>query len=488
MYEGKFIIERQKRMKEGWESIRMKNGYYLNYNKLQVVANGEKDQFLLGHAWQVCADKPAPAQIIRDGISSEQELLREEYSWAGRYVIVFRDQIWLDYGGQMGVFYSGEACSNSLRLLRVTLDRDFIDPKLNHNLSPDFVLGMRTMYRGISRLLPSQYLNYVNDEVHERPIFPVKQRPTYSTEKIFNEFEHLYSYSLQNMKQEFKNSDIFVALSGGYDSRTTLAMLYKAGVSFSAFTLEHPNISRGDIVLPAKVSQRLGIPYRFVARRKKNYDPEAKRRYLHATEHMVVDEDVDFYAYGQYQAIIGKRPAVILRNGLWATIREPYFENGPVDRSRFEKNFPGLLLDDNMKASFHEYMDYLEHGKLNQDIPMQDRVYLELRVGCWRADIEGGFDGMQDIESIDPVNSRILLHLLKQLDHVQKRDKKHEVRITNDAAPSIADIIYEKQYTSSDKQFRRSAHDVMRALRCRMTIVRQYGLAGLMKFQRGVHD
>ena len=483
MEEGKFIIATTRYESEGWNSIQMRNGYYLSYRQLRIVSDPDQRVFLLGRSWQVCPDRPSPQQFVRNGHLTLDSILQAEYSWAGRYALVIDGRLYLDYGGQMGVFYMDGACSNSLSVLRRFAERDFINPKLNHDLSPDFVLGMRTMYQGISRLLPSQWLYYTTGSAHERKVFAYSENIKYTVDELFNRFEKLFVNSLQNMGEEFKDSNIFVALSGGYDSRTTLAALQKSGVPFSAFTLEHPNISQGDIALPPMVCERLGVSYHFIPREKNAYQSAAKQLYQQATEHMVVDEDVNFYAYGQYGRLVKQKPVVILRNGLWATIREPYFSKGPVDRARFRSIFPGLALDANMDASFREYMDYVEASTLNADIALQDRIYLDIRVGCWRADIEGGFDAMEGIESVDPVNSRALLHLLKMLDHEQKVEKKHEVRLTNDMAPQIADIPYEKQYLAKNS-WRARWHAKVRAIRCRVTIVRQWGIAGLLKFQK----
>lgn len=348
--------------------------------------NADRTILLLGHAWSVIADAVSPSDYIKKAdVNDVAGILREEMEWSGRYTLIVGSLIYLDYGGQMGVFYSAHAVSNSLRVLRECKVLDFVNPKLTRDLSPDFLLGTYTMYSEIQRLLPGQYFDYQENQIYERTIFPENPFEGMVTDEIYETFETLFISSLRNMEKEFPGSDIALALSGGYDSRTAFAFLCAAGVNFRAFTLGHPKMTRGDIDLPKEVTPRMDVHHDYIPQRKEDYDSSREEQFDEENEYLVVDEDRGFYAYGQYQRVKKDKPILVLRSGLWATIREPYFDDDlPVNRERFRGLYPALVLNERQMASFDSYMDYMENGKLNREVDPQDCIYLEIRVGCWR--------------------------------------------------------------------------------------------------------
>ena len=484
---NKFIICKKMLKNEFKNVISLVDGYFLNYNDMKVEVNADRTVVLLGHAWQATSGAVSPSEYVRSAEANDvASILREEMGWVGRYTLIVGSSVYLDYGGQMGAFISDHAVSNSLRVLRQYNSLDFVNPKLTHDLSPDFMLGAYTMYPEIQRLLPGQRFDYRENRVYERSIFPENPFEDMNTDEIYETFESLFISSLRNMVKEFPDSDIALALSGGYDSRTAFALLCASGVNFRAFTLEHPKITRGDIDLPKRLSSRMGIHHDYIPRRKSDHDSHREKQFDEENEYLVVDEDRGFYAYGQYQQVKKDKPILILRSGLWATIREPYFNDSiPVNRERFRKLYPALALDERRMASFDSYMDYMEHGELNRDVDPQDRMYLEIRVGCWRADIENSFDMMDGIESVDPVNSRMLMVLLRMLDHEEKEGKKHEIRITREVCPEISDIPYEHDYQKNALVSR-----VGRAIRWRarafMFVLRQYGVQGLNRYRQAL--
>ena len=90
---------------------------------------------------------------------------------------------------------------------------------------------------------------------------------------------------------------------------------------------------------------------------------------------------------------------------------------------------------------------------------------------------------MVGIVSADPVNSRLLMVLLRMLDHEEKKGKKHEIRLTREVCPEISDIPYDHNYSKNSLVIR-IGRAIRRRVRAFVLILRQYGVRGLNYYRR----
>lgn len=350
----------------------------------------------------------------------------------------------MDMVGSLGVFYSETSVSSSLNVLCEFERRKVIYPKILHGIMPDFIPGADTEYVDIKRLLPSQIYDYINNRLINRPILPDGVITTVTEQKRTELLVDYFMTSLKNMESHFKGKSIWLALTGGRDSRTTLAFLEKANIQYSVFTLEYDNISTGDIVISKKLASILEKNYIYVNRKTKKYSASRKKDYKKQTAGMAVDEDVLFYVYGQYQHLqtLGNNEIVILRSGIWECVIE-YFQKyikEDISIDNVTQLFRGIKYNKKYESSLRDWFNYIKNDKLNKEWNSINRIYIELRAGCWLSSIEQSFDMMDGIISVQPVNCRLFLSLLMGYNQDDRVEKVHQEKIINYICPDISEV------------------------------------------------
>lgn len=128
--------------------------------------------------------------------------------------------------------------------------REVVFPEIIHGINPDFVPGMKTLYEGVKRLMPSQILDFVTKNVQTRPLLPDGTIAVDSDESRIDLLEKYFVHSLQNMGTMFRGQHLWLALTGGRDSRVALAMLEETGLDYSTFSCWYKWIDEADEDLP----------------------------------------------------------------------------------------------------------------------------------------------------------------------------------------------------------------------------------------------
>jgi len=438
-----------------WEHLSLDNGFSIHYQPDLNIIYRSNSIALLGHAWQTDPLRESPkaqlAELNQKQEITHQDVYEIEKTWCGRYLLIVQDWVYLDACGLINIFYSNDTISSSLNVLCSVEGRKVVLPPIEHRKSPDFVPGMRTTYPDVHRLMPSQILSITNKHWKLRPLL-VDEIPNYnSDEESITRLSRYFIHSVQNLAQEFKDRDIWVASTAGRDSRASIALLHKAGVSFSTFTLWHHNISKADCAIPKRIAKAIGINYRFVKRKESNFSKERHDSYLTHTAGMAVDEDWRFYAYNQYPSLKkGDKPIVILRSGIWGIANEYYARKCGERGKDIKYIYSGILKDENLYQSTMEWEEFVKNDPLNQNVNFVDRIYWELREGCWLASIEQSFDVMDGIDSIQLFNCRLLIRLLLGFSMEDRMHKDEENKIAFTNCPILETVPYDYQF---DAQF-----------------------------------
>ena len=164
---------------------------------------------------------------------------------------------------------------------------------------------------------------------------------------------------------------------------------------------------------------------------------------------LVKDRDRIFFANGLYQKLKDDLHSdiVLLRSSAYAGIYEYYSKLCPKGKLDVNVLFPICKYNKLFKASVDDYGSILKQDKINTEISDWNRYYWELRIGCWMSAIERGFDMMDGITSVHPMNSRKLLSILIGFDlSIRKGNKKHEEILTKYACPELADFPYDYNF------------------------------------------
>lgn len=445
-----FIIgKNMSHLPENWRTIKLKSGFQLCYQQdLRMWHSEDCRVALLGHAWQTDPLRGTPedeiGSVVRGGHIKHEDVYELEKTWCGRYLLIIDDWIYLDCCGLLGVFYSNCHVSSSLHVLCGIEEREIIYPQIKHRKSPDFVPGAETCYDGVKRLLPSQIYNYVKGDVKIRPVLPDGIFHADNDKSRLSIFENYFVHSLKNLQKHFEGVDLWLGLTGGRDSRATMALLEQAGIRYHSFTLEHKYISAADRKTPYKIANKLKRPHVYISRAGKEFSQKRYDDYKVHTAGMAVDEDWRHYAFHQYDDLLvksGSDAVVILRSGVWACVCDIYQKQC---KSGF--NFRKLYPYNKFEQSLEAWYSYIKSDKTNEWMTIWDRTYYDLRLGCWLSSVEQSCDIMDGMTFIQPCNSRIFLSILLDFDRNDRIAKKHEEKIVRYLCPLIADIPYDYQY------------------------------------------
>ena len=462
-------------------------GSVLVYEKhLNVCCNEDCTAVLIGDAWQIHPSKDCPENIIKtfNGRTTIEDVYDEEKTWCGRYVLIVNDWLFLDFCGTLGVFYSapqppsplkGEhtsplggwgAFSSSYRILCEQIGTEVVYPDTLGEGLMNFVPGPLTPSDLVRRLMPSEIINLKTGEKRVRPLNPDGIWNAENSQERINELEKYFTCSLRNMAKHFPDSVFWLALTGGKDSRTLMALLENSGIDYKAFTCWHERIAEADLVLPPKLAKAVGKPYKFIERREDNYSLGRADEYRRHTGGMADDADKPMYVYGQYQELDPNHQVVLLRSAIW-----PCSCNRLKDKcSRKEilqiekyfdttKFFPQAKKHELYCKALRSWEDLVNHDAINKGINLWDRLMIEERHGAWLSSIEQGFDLMEGIVSVECCNSRCFFSILTGFSDKDKKRKKHEMKIVKQICPTLSKYRYQDNLTLK-KRIKNVLHDL----------------------------
>lgn len=444
LHDRQFIISHSQRCRQGWQSVVLANGLYLSHcPKLSVACNKTRSVLLLGDAWQVLPDEPSPADIVgsMDTNLSMEEVFRLEQSWCGRYILIYGNQLLLDNCGMLGVFYTEKTISSSISLLCETEGRPVVLPPIRFGQSPNFIPGPLTTYEGVLRLLPSQILNIANRQVAFRPLMPFGVTKYESERHRIDAFISMYTTSLRNMQARFPGRQIWLALTGGVDSRVVMSLLEASGVGYKTFTAWHERISEGDKDIPPYLAETLGKEHRFLQRRELS-----QQRYDEYTAHTAgyaTDQDRNFWAYGQYPQLLDEGlEVIIMRNSIWECADDHYRHyTDPLDIWRL---YP--YANEQQRQSIEQWLSIVADDRYNKEINSWTRLFWEQREGCWLSSLEQGYDMMDGITSVQACNCRLFMSNLMGFDERERFLKIHEKKILRQLCPVLLKFPFSTAY------------------------------------------
>lgn len=437
-----------------WISCELQNGLILNYDKnLPITYNSRKSVVIIGDAWQTDSERAKPEDIIQNlnGNERAEDVFSIENTWSGRYILMVGDRLYLDAIGSIACFYGNGMISNNINLIRKVGGGEILYPDIIHGISPDFLLGPYTLYSNIMRLLPSQILKIQSLKPEIRPIILAADfNCNLSNEERLIEIEHYFINSIKSLQTHFHGKQICVAITGGHDSRVTLAMLQKSRIEYKGFTFWHDKISKQDRYIPKQLARIAGIKYSFIGKEKRVKDLEwFEKQQIHCGG---LTAERTWESKKQIDELKDGHPIVIIRSGVFE-ISCDYYHYRPEKFNPYDI-FPNCRRIESNKKSVSYWLNLVENDKVNSNIRNTDRLYYDMRLGCWLSSTEQTFDMFSDVIPIQLCNCRRLIALLMGIPEDLRKGKQHEEQLAKHAFPPFAKVPYDNEvvyYSYSDR-------------------------------------
>jgi len=402
---------------------------------------------LLGWAFQLSdegSDPKAQLSTLRS-----DNLVKAYHTWTGRWILILGGRIHGDATCSIPIFFGNGVVSSSLSIIRGLTGAKWNwnrDHEIRYGLGPDWYPGPLSPLDGVARLLPSQTLLLATFKVEHRPIldrFTDPEPLVCFREALLNGMGQLSAWP----------GPVYLALTGGIDSRTVLASAFAAGMRPMLYTQEYPGLSPGDRELPPLLAAELGLSHKFIPRQKN--DPDKESRFDEHTMGQGVDADRSFYSHGQWDDF--QAGSLILRGSCFEIGRAYYhrkipegFDPGmPKAAERLHSihfhplnHISGLLVETARRRqsfvtdSLRAYLSWANNNS-EPSLDFRDRYYLEQRHGCWLGTAEQGID-VTGMARVSIANSHYVLSRMNQASVGERRTGAYQRATIATLAPALA--------------------------------------------------
>jgi hypothetical protein len=381
---------------------------------------------------------------------------------AGQFTVLSHDRISSDPGCLKPVFYhEGRRLASSSPRLLAELSGATLSPiEVLHGSRPDWVPGPRTRVAGVKRLLTSQRLSLADF----RPTATFLVSKASSPHPIGE-----IATALRSIFRGFKEcgEEVWIGLTGGYDSRALLSAAIAEDANVVAFTFAGglvPDETAGT----ARIAALAGVPYRVLG-------PAP-----------IVQDDLDYFVWQSIGQCVGL-DSDICASGLWKEIpaealvirgfggefgRQFYYGILPdndwldsADRSQLYMRLARPWVrgrQPEIQSAFEDWLDWVATTPFEFD--PRDRLYLEQRTGAWSSSNEQALSATQR-RRINPMNADYMYARMNLLPGPMKSNSEWQKEIIKELAPQLLEVpFYEENYL---KKVSRFASTLQRGLRFR---------------------
>ena len=415
-----YVISSQRYDFPEMEETVLPYGFLYTHHELNTltIRKDKESIYGLGNAFCMdCADKSIQTDI--SAWKSIDDVYSTRY-WTGRWVCVIGNTIITDASGLMPAFYCTEGgnwiISSSLAILSQMSGRTIDTPVGESGINWSVLPG--TSIEGINKLLPLQKIVLTDKGLVIREnnwIIDYSEQSTYT--KCLRMAE-LLENGLKNISQ-FSGRKIYLALTGGKDSRLVFAALLKAGVEFNAYTAEHDKISHSDRTIPNMLASTFGKSYEYI--KKKQLSVEKLKYYDAFTCKNSIGADRQFFAHSQFDQLPAN--AIVIRSGLFE-LGQTYgrsISNG--DLTDFVVKYPKYYFELQTGRQKESFDQWISEVKTREGVTcdIRDQFYLEQRISGWASAIEQSLD-LNEFISIQIANSAELLSILLSASETERKD------------------------------------------------------------------
>jgi hypothetical protein len=360
---------------------------------------------------------------------------------AGQFNVFSHDRISSDPGCLKPVFFHDERrlASSSPRLLAELTGATLSPSEVLHGSRPDWLPGPSTRASGVKRLLTSQHLSLADF----RPVATFLVSEASSPQPVGD-----IAAALCSIFRGFKarGEEVWIGLTGGYDSRVLLSAAIVAGAKTVAFTFAGKLVP-DETERAARIAAVAGVPHRVLG------------------PGPVAQDELDYFVWqsiGQCAGLDGE----ICAAGSWRDIpadalvirgyggefgRQFYYGVLPdndwltsADRSQLYTRLARPWVrgrQPQIQRALEDWLAWVAATPFAFD--PRDRLYLEQRIGVWCSGNEQALSATQR-RRINPVNADYLYARMNLIPGAMKRSGEWQKDIIRQLAPQLLEVPYYK--------------------------------------------
>lgn len=435
-----------------------------------VFKGGGTDFLLIGHAYNPFNGVYTESELLAQCAAAYQENRDAFFAcineWTGIFVLFAFGEVILgvqDASGIKALYYGapdGRLCFTSHSQLAADLFGLTIDPFVEklvsnrfYNIGNRYLPGDYSPFQALKRIGANVYL--LCDAAHNTSVhrfYPVKPHPECKTEQECEAaLQQAYQILHKNLEMIPKKWErCTISLSGGMDSKTTLACANGLYDKYSYFSFQSKDTEVTDSLAAHEICEKIGVDHTIYPIPANNEDIEdfedLKAIIVHSYAYVrgLADSEVRKHIYlyrlncydVEVKSWISEIVRVFFERKYGLKMPEKLT---PRHFSIFQTRFfgtPGLLhKTDKIYKEFMQRFD-LEGPKFNFE--HTDLYYWEVRMSSW---------GMMVTQSLDmchritfPFNNRMLLDLLFSLPREDRKSDKMHNDLIKLANPDIYDM------------------------------------------------
>ncbi len=487
---GQYAILKKRLALPGFCYIDLPGGWILQYHR-DVPVQSSKDGriLLLGIAWQFLPEKGTPAAEMDKlceacpGEIGQEKILEMEESWCGRYLLVCQGVIYTDACSLLPVYYSADGIAGDCTLLEELAGGKRKNYEMPEHRIMNWMPGPLTQYERVRHLLPSQLYNYEEGKVISRQLLAAHYPGIPGEQERLARIIDCFDFSLRQMQAALPDTKLLVAITGGHDSRTLLALAKHAGIDFDAFTLWHDEIYEDDLAVPKKLCRAAGIAHYEIPRQERADASSRIRVYQDHISGQIWDEDRLYYAHRQFDPLTEQfGNTALLRSGVWPNVMEWYRRSFTADGPGFDfYDWFGVQKGSLEERSMQEYFAWhREHPQ--KGLSPCNVFYWDQRNGCWLSAIETGFTLFDRVLSLQPANCRYLMTMLMEFPEEERIINHHQYKIVEKACPQMAAI----PYGGHKRQGEKAGQNLLEKVQRGIGRLRKLGLRKTIKTYRSM--
>lgn len=398
IYRNQFIIcnglSDEKKNALGLKFIKLNSNRYLYYKNLnyKIFNINENQIILIGFCIQSAPDRHQNLDDIFNNNIEDIELVLS--TLVGNYIIIYKNMIYKDIGNLYKVFlYNNNdeiLISNNALIFKNILNLDLGKKKKFGGHNFQYCPAGKSCFSKVLTLYNSQNINiygkiYHNSIIKNKIINKltknnfVKMHTEYCCQIITN----LYNYLKDKKKR------LFLALTGGRDSRMILSVCLHLKIPFEVITLK---INKNDLDISKEICKKYNLKHTIIDFDKFKINANKKKEWENIIGDEFLEKDNEIIQKKVLESVMNEGDCII-------------FGNGP-EWVRKESASGGVNNIDHI--NYNLYKKWIKNYP-EKTMPLRSRMFLEVKIGGWLSSIQHSYDMCSKIQRFCfPISEKIV--------------------------------------------------------------------------------